>query len=122
MPDFWELRYGLDPLDAADASADPDADGQTSLQEFQANTHPRGFFTRFFAEGATSAFFDTSFATVNPGAPPAAVLFRCLRTDGAVITRFESVSGRRRSTFDAKALAGLTSAEFSTVVESTSRS
>lgn len=41
MPDYWELRNGLDPHSAADASLDPDGDGLTNLQEFQAGTDPR---------------------------------------------------------------------------------
>ena len=41
MPDDWELAYGLDRLDPADASLDADADGLTNLQEFQAGTNPR---------------------------------------------------------------------------------
>lgn len=34
MPDAWELRHGRDPLDAANARADPDGDGLTDLEEF----------------------------------------------------------------------------------------
>lgn len=40
MPDTWEISYGLNPLDATDASGDPDGDGITNLQEFQAGTNP----------------------------------------------------------------------------------
>lgn len=43
MPDAWEIGYGLNPLNAADASADPDGDGRTNLQEFQAGTNPLVF-------------------------------------------------------------------------------
>ncbi len=41
MPDRWELLYGLDPTDPADANADPDGDGLTNLQEYRAGTNPR---------------------------------------------------------------------------------
>jgi hypothetical protein len=41
MPDEWEAANKLDPLDPSDASLDPDADGLTNLQEFQAGTNPR---------------------------------------------------------------------------------
>ncbi len=40
MPDTWEAQYGLDPLNAGDASIDSDGDGFTNLQEYQANTSP----------------------------------------------------------------------------------
>ena len=35
MWDSWELAHKLNPLDAADASADPDADGFTNYEEFK---------------------------------------------------------------------------------------
>jgi len=40
MPDSWEIENGLDPLDAADASLDPDDDGLTNLEEYQKDTNP----------------------------------------------------------------------------------
>jgi len=40
IPDDWEIRYGLNPDDPADAEADPDKDGQSNLAEFTANTDP----------------------------------------------------------------------------------
>jgi fibronectin type 3 domain-containing protein len=40
MPDNWESQYGLDPSDPSDASADPDGDGASNLQEFIAGTDP----------------------------------------------------------------------------------
>ncbi len=42
MPNVWEVRYGLDWEDPADADLDPDRDGFTSLEEFQLSTNPVG--------------------------------------------------------------------------------
>ncbi|MEO0054274.1 MAG: hypothetical protein RLZZ50_221, partial [Verrucomicrobiota bacterium] len=39
LPDWWELLYGLNPL-VANASADPDGDGWTNLEEYNAGTNP----------------------------------------------------------------------------------
>ena len=41
MPDAWELRYGLNPHDAADAEQDKDKDGFTNLEEYQAKENPK---------------------------------------------------------------------------------
>ena len=40
MPDGWELRYGLAPVDAADGAGDADGDGYTNLEEFLNVTDP----------------------------------------------------------------------------------
>ena len=41
MPDAWEIQFGLNPNDPADAAEDPDHDGLTNLQEYRAGTSPR---------------------------------------------------------------------------------
>jgi hypothetical protein len=44
LPDTWEIAHGLNPNSAVGndgASGDPDADGATNLQEFQAGTDPQ---------------------------------------------------------------------------------
>jgi hypothetical protein len=41
MPDSYEIAHGLDPGSALDASADPDHDLLTNLQEFLAGSDPR---------------------------------------------------------------------------------
>lgn len=43
MPDAWERQHGLNPLDAADAHQDPDADGYLNVEEFLNGTDPRQF-------------------------------------------------------------------------------
>jgi len=40
LPDEWEIRYGLNPDDSSDASADQDEDGITAYVEFLAGTVP----------------------------------------------------------------------------------
>lgn len=40
MPDLWELRYNLNPLDPADANTDLDGDGASNLAEYQRDTDP----------------------------------------------------------------------------------
>jgi hypothetical protein len=75
LPDFWEIRLGLSPGSASGddgPDGDPDGDGVRNRDEFARNTHPRGFHTRYFAEGITNDFFDTSFPimfvpTATPG-------------------------------------------------------
>jgi hypothetical protein len=42
VPDAWELRYGLDPLAAADALLDRDHDGLSDLEEYRLGTDPNG--------------------------------------------------------------------------------
>jgi alpha-tubulin suppressor-like RCC1 family protein len=39
IPDAWEVAHGLDPLDPADASDDPDGDWLTNLQEYNGGTN-----------------------------------------------------------------------------------
>ena len=40
IPDSWAIEHGLNPNDPAMPSEDPDHDGLTNLQEFQAGTDP----------------------------------------------------------------------------------
>lgn len=41
MPDAWEIRYGLNPHDSADAALDADGDGYTNVEECLNGTDPR---------------------------------------------------------------------------------
>jgi hypothetical protein len=41
LPDGWEHRYGLNPLDPADADADPDGDGIPSRVEYLMCRNPK---------------------------------------------------------------------------------
>ena len=40
QPDSYETTYGLDPLDASDASSDLDGDGLTNVEEYNYQTNP----------------------------------------------------------------------------------
>ena len=40
MPGLWEIQYGLNPDDSADASEDADGDALNNLQEYQLGTSP----------------------------------------------------------------------------------
>lgn len=116
----WESAFGLDPLlgtgeDGADG--DPDGDGRTNAQEQAAGTHPRGFHTRYLAEGATSSFFDTRLALLNPGGQTSTLL-RFLKGDGSRAAHVVTMNGLVRTTVDAGTVPGLSLAEFSTVIES----
>ena len=77
-----------------------------------------GTFTRYFAEGATGAFFDTRFALLNATGQPATATVRFQQATGPEVTTSVDLSGLQRVTIDPKAL-GLTQSEFSTVIEST---
>ena len=68
LSDALESEFGLDPTraDGEDgALGDPDGDGRTNLQELADGTHPRGFHSRYFAEGSTGDFFDERLAIFN---------------------------------------------------------
>ena len=41
MPDAWELKFGLNPNDPADAKQDADGDTFSNLEEFQAKSDPK---------------------------------------------------------------------------------
>jgi Tol biopolymer transport system component len=128
LPTSWEVAVGLDAAaDAGDngGSGDPDGDGLTNLQEYEAGSHPRGFYTRYLAEGANSTFFSTRIAVLNASGR-ASVVARFLKGDGTSPplppdpygTRVLRFDGLARRTIDVTSVPGMSSAEFSTVVES----
>ena len=123
LPDAWEALVGL-RIDVATgpdgATGDPDADGRTNAQEYVDGTHPNGCAScvRYFAEGATSTFFDMRVALLNPSTSPAHAWVRFLKTDGSVVTTGLVVGARSRATLDPASVSGMSQAEFSTMVES----
>jgi uncharacterized repeat protein (TIGR03803 family) len=121
LPDIWETAYGLDPSDAGSGSGaadDPDGDGRSNAQELAEGTHPRGFVTRLFAEGATNAFFRTRFDLANPGLGDATVLARFLTDRGATIATEFTVPSFGHLGVEAYTVVGLPSGSFSSVFES----
>ncbi len=122
MPTAWEAQFGLDTtVGTGDggATGDPDGDGKTNWDEYLEGTHPRGFNTRYFAEGASGAFFDTSVALANPDPGTAAsVLIRFLRSDGTTFGHYVSMPPMSRRSVDTTSFPELHDVEFATVVES----
>jgi hypothetical protein len=120
MSGVWESVYQLDPFDASDAALDPDGDGLTNAQEFQNNSHPKGTFTRYFAEGAANAFFATRFAILNPNNLEARVSLRFLGQNGQVTSVLRTLLPTSRVTVDVGPNGPVPSNDFSTAVESDS--
>jgi hypothetical protein len=115
MADEWETKYSDDLLPGDDL----DGDGLTNLAEFQANTHPTGFFTQYLAEGATGAFFDTQLSLFNPGNRTAIVLLRFQIEGQAEVPREISLPPHTRRALNVETdVPGLAEASFSTVAES----
>ena len=119
MPDRWESQFGLNVL-SADGDEDLDGDGISNAAEFAAGTHPDGVKTntRYLAEGATGAFFNTSLALFNPGPAHATAVLRFTTNAGVAARHVILVPAGTRRTIDANTIAGLANTSFSTVVES----
>ena len=122
LSDPCEDAFGLDaaaPTGVNGAAGDPDADGITNAGECSGLTHPRGTFTRYFAEGASNAFFKTRLSFFNPSATTSAIV---------LATFYRESGGPRRVRFTVPAhtvvnlmaadTASLGEGPFSTIVES----
>jgi M6 family metalloprotease-like protein len=120
LPTAWERAVGLDPSSAVGAhgaTGDPDGDGLRNADERLQQSHPRGTFIRYFAEGATGAFFNARLALANPGTEPVRALLRFLTAGGVAATLPVTVAPQQRVSVNPETLPGLSSAEFATVVE-----
>jgi YVTN family beta-propeller protein len=116
----FESRFGLSPSSDTGvdgASGDPDGDGRTNAEEQEAGTHPRGFQTRYLAEGATGSFFSTRIAVANPGDTASRVLLRYLSDTGQTTSSMLVVPAKARRFVYVGDVASLGSASFSTVIE-----
>ena len=129
LDDAWEGVFGLVstpgppfPVNGAEgvngADGDPDGDGLTNLQEFQAGSNPAGSESRFLAEGSAGSFFTTRVAIANPTDVQANVAVRFDLADGGTVKRTVWVPPHTRVDYDSRA-EGLATSSFSTVVEST---
>jgi hypothetical protein len=121
LPDDWETRFGLSTTSGTGddgPTGDPDKDGINNLDELRAGTHPRGFHTKYFAEGATGDFFDVQLALVNPSETDLAhVLLGFQKPDGTRITYDLPIPPRERRTVSPELIDGLGNTAFSTVIE-----
>ena len=113
LGDNWEAVYGVSAPDG-----DEDGDGLTNLEEYQGGTHPLIPQTWNLPEGATG-FFRERIAIANPGPDAAEITVTFLRAAGAPIVRDYTVLPASRFTITANEVAGLSQAEFSTVVTAT---
>ena len=118
MPDAYEAMVGLNPA-SNDAALDADGDGVSNADEYAAGTHPRGRFTRLFAEGASGDFFDARFAILNPSTSTAAsVVLQAQLEDGTTKSVVRLVPRLGRITVNARELVGDATQAFATSVES----
>jgi hypothetical protein len=118
LPVNWEGAYGLSDTDATDAALDADGDGRTNAQEYADGTHPRGFYTRYLAEGASSDFFTTRVVIANPNAAPATVLFRALTDRGETVPRYLVLPALSRQSVVVNDLFPNVNVAFASVIES----
>lgn len=95
MPDEWEIRYGLDPTDSADAYADKDGDGLSNSDEFKYKTDPTkqdtdgdGFSDKQEVDGNTDPL-DKSKYPVTLSAP---TNFKATPADGKVTLSWDAVT------------------------------
>ena len=121
LPNAWEVQFGLDPLSAVGddgAAGAPAGDGRSNLEELASGTHPRGTWSRSFAEGATGPLFDLRFALFNTHPTTSArVLMRFLTSEGAVVPHVLVLAPLARVTVDPETLPGLQATAVSTVLE-----
>lgn len=71
MPDLWEIQYGFDPNDAADATQDCNNNGITNLGEYTAGLDPCDATKPEVVSASTTGAFDTVRLTFSEDLDPA---------------------------------------------------
>lgn len=102
MPDFWELANGLDPNNAADASADPDGDGYTNQDEYLLGQDPH-------VADPPRPTITVAATDPNAGEPnnPGVVTFTRTGVTTRSLTIYYTVQGSARPGTDYQALSGV---------------
>jgi hypothetical protein len=121
LPNLWEAKFGLDAANRSGADGpdgDPDGDGRTNAEELRDGTHPRGFVTRYFANGLTSANHDTRIDLFNPLAQTAHVLVHIVPDTGERTSEFRLLPPQSRAEVDAALLAQPIEGGFAVIIES----
>jgi hypothetical protein len=90
LPDAYELAHGLDPLDPADATQDPDEDGFDTLTERGAGTDPRD------GESHPALGLDDVFEWVNPTPSGARLEFAAASERGLLLMSLDGNTLRSR--------------------------
>jgi hypothetical protein len=109
----YDTRWNSDVLNPAFSGLTA-----SDFEVVQLGWQPPVTISRYFAEGATNAFFNCRFALANPTTSPANVLLRFLKRDGSTVTQAIAIPASGRRTLDVKTVPGMAVAEFSTIVES----
>lgn len=91
--------------------------GQAGVSTSPPSSADEPVFKRYLAEGATSTFFDTRIAILNPTQTATTATLTFLTGTGTSILHTVEVPALTRVTIEPKTIPGLENAEFSTVVE-----
>ena len=93
----------------------------TEHWQLEGTTGTATVYTQYLAEGATSAFFDTQLALLNPGSVATTATLTFTPANAPLVVSTVAVPAHTRVTVNPKTIAGLAVAEFSTKVESAQR-